>query len=158
MTKQKSALQRLSYKIAERVAELIDDSYRMEKEFSTEDIYRTVYYALPHDMEADVLQDEEFQRSLSDVAQQQDRGPTLLQRLREAVHADKGTPLNVVIDAAIKAVNDRDEHVAMRFIAFDQLSGFFGSTIPQVEQWMDAAIAQIKDDEYPSFSEWYNSR
>lgn len=81
MAKQKSALQRLSYRIAEDVAELIDDSYRMEKEFSTEDIYDVVYIALPTDMEASVLYEEEFQRTLNDVSPQQDRGPTVLQRL-----------------------------------------------------------------------------
>lgn len=53
-----------------------------------------------------------------------------------------------------------DEHLKstakMRYIACDQLAGFFGSTVPQVEAWLDSAIENIDaDDNYPSFDDWF---
>ena len=63
----------------------------------------------------------------------------------------------------VRGNREDDEHVRevakMRFIACDQLAGMFGSTIPKTEKWLDAAIAQIdEDDVYPDFYEWSDSR
>ena len=102
----KSPLQRLSFKIAEEVADLFTDRSMQADDVSTEDIYNAVYVTMPTDMQHVAAEHEAFTASISGPIQEP-TGPSLIQRLREAVHADKGSPLKVVLEAAIELTRER---------------------------------------------------
>jgi len=94
MAKHKTTLERLAFKIAEQICN--------EYEIEPEDIYSLIYLTLPFDMEALAAEEErETRRKLT-----QPDGPSLVGRLREAVYADKGTPLRMVIETAIAKIRD----------------------------------------------------
>jgi len=105
--KRKTALQRLAFRIAETVHERIDDAERLDRDFELEDMYMVVYAALPLDMEALAAEEEAFDLRFKRLVEHAEKPPSMLSRLRDAVHADKGTPLKVVLEAAIKGLKDR---------------------------------------------------
>lgn len=106
MATEKTAMEKLAFRIAEGVADLLDDDYRAGSP-STEDIYRLVYALLPTDMDAvDRAMMPDLTTEVTTV--DADRPPSAIAKLREAVCADKGTPLRVVLEAAISAIEERD--------------------------------------------------
>jgi hypothetical protein len=108
MSKKKTALQRLAFAIAEDVMQLLDTPFGQQL-LTAEEIYETVYAALPFDQEDWAAEQEAFDKSMEESGIiRQGQGPTLMQRLREAVHVDKGTTLKVTLEAAIKAAEERD--------------------------------------------------
>ena len=106
MPEQKTALERLAFRIAEAVAEL-----------------DVIYRLLPRTMEERAKELEDFEdmvrktstRDLDDEHsscvhvrsyEQRQKGPSLFSRLRKAVHADEGTPLKVILESAIEKLED----------------------------------------------------
>lgn len=109
MSQKKTALQRLAFKIAENIESSFSVRVDDVAPATTEEIYRIVYAVLPFDQEDWAAEQEAFVKTMQESGIiRQGKGPTVMQRLREAVHADKGTPLKVTLEAAIKAANERD--------------------------------------------------
>lgn len=110
MKQKKTVLQRLAFKIAEDVAKLIDDFAERDEVVSAEELYRVVYAVLPFEVEEAATEQERIDEMLSQsptnpaVA----RGPSLIQQLRQAVHATPEMSIKTTIEAAIAAINERD--------------------------------------------------
>jgi len=81
----KTARERLAFRIAELLSS---------------DFYLDILNELPQSHEELSAELEKFAESISGEPKPTER-PTILDRLRDAVYADKGTPLKVVLESAI---------------------------------------------------------
>lgn len=109
--KHKTALERLSWKIAEEVFELIKYRDFNAQDWSTEDIYQIINRNMPLDREEIARECEQWvELDLSTMPRRKPK-PSLFGRLRKAVHADDGTSVGVVIEAAIKQIKRNEDEI-----------------------------------------------
>jgi hypothetical protein len=108
MIEQKSALQRLAFKIAEHLNERFWIRWPgLWDCVSTDELYHEIYRLLPSDMERYAIEQEDFDKRINGELPKRE-GPSPVQKLREALGMEKPASLRDVIEAAIKAANERD--------------------------------------------------
>ena len=103
----KTARQRLAWKIAEA----IESEITVYGNLDIDDFYEVIERLLPSTYEEIEAELEKMRDDLLDGnAISKPEGPTLMQRLREAVHATPEMSLKTTLEAAIKIINEaKDE-------------------------------------------------
>jgi len=94
----KTKIQKLAFRIAERITSDFILHDMAGEQTDTEYLYREIYSMLPESLEGidEIMEEAEDESFIKPIQ----RGPSLMTRLREAVHATEEMSLRTVLEAA----------------------------------------------------------
>jgi len=102
MNKKPTGLQRLSFKMAEVIAE--------ESPEDIDKLAKLIYSLLPMSMEEDALYSEQLDAMMTETFVPKPPQPSPMKSLREAVHATGDMSLSCVINAAICKIKKLEQY------------------------------------------------